>query len=254
MTCIKELSEELDVSIDRIRSRILPLLKGNQLLIDWFFQCIGPDKCDGSKDEFETLDLRKSNEITDDDVEMFEHIPQSEIINDPSDNPCHIRYINGRMFYGNRITIPAKLSFGVRPCSSPSKASMEVDKAYLIGQKDKTSQYRCIHNIKQFGDSKMRDISKNHVEFDQMGNGVALDDIENSDDEQQNHCTSSPLEEKNSFDEDAENSAATYGPDQQLCDDNLLRAHSIRLNPSSHTSMFHGDIELLNRLRQPNDA
>lgn len=248
LTCIKELSEETDVSLDRIRTRILPLLKGNQLLIDWFFQCIGPDKCDGTRDEFETLDLRKSNENADDDAETFEYIPQSEIVSDPNDNPCHIRFINGRLFYGNRITIPAKLSFGVNPCLSPSKNQTEVDKAYLIGARDKTQQYRCVHNIKQFGEQKMRDISKNHVEFDPMGNSVALDDIENSDDEQ-HHCSSSPVEEKNSFEEDTEN-AATYGPDQMLCDDALLRAHSIRLNPSSHASIYN-NAELLNRLRQP---
>lgn len=250
--CVKELSEEPDVSFDRIRCRILPLLKGNQLLIDWFSQCIGPDKCDGSKDEYETLDLRKSHEMEDDDGETYEYIPQNEIVSDPNDNPCHVRFINGRLFYGNRITIPAKLSFGVSPCVSPSKHSSEIDRAYLIGARDKLHQYRCVHNIKQFGDRKMCDISKTQAEFDQMGNSVALDEIENSDDEQP-HCMLSPTdktEEKHSFDEDTENSA-TYGPDQMLCDDALLRAHSIRLNSSSHAHMFSANIELLNKLKQP---
>lgn len=33
LTCLKELSEDPDVTIEKIKAKILPLLKGNQLLI-----------------------------------------------------------------------------------------------------------------------------------------------------------------------------------------------------------------------------
>lgn len=36
--CLTELAEMKDVTMDKIRSTILPLLKGNTLLINWFLQ------------------------------------------------------------------------------------------------------------------------------------------------------------------------------------------------------------------------
>lgn len=252
MACFKELSEESDLTIERIRSRLIPLLKGNHLLLDWFLQCIGPDKLDSSTDEYETLILRKGNDIIDEDAETFEYIPQSEIANDPNDNPCHIRYMNGHLFYGNRFPLPAKLSFSMNPCSVLSTETAEIDKQYFPASgSERMNQYRCVHNIKQFGDSKIRDISKNHADFDHM----AGDEIENSDDEP--NCLT-PNEEKYGFDEDIEHNppavvttVASVG-DHALCDDLLLRAHSMRLNPSIHTSsMTINNIELLNRLRHP---
>lgn len=36
--CLSELAEEEDVTMEKIESRIMPLLKGNQFLVDWFKQ------------------------------------------------------------------------------------------------------------------------------------------------------------------------------------------------------------------------
>lgn len=243
------------MTIERIRTRILPLLKGNQLLIEWFLQCIGPDKCESSKDEYETLVLRKGTESFDDD--QFECIPHSEIMPDPNDNPCHTRYLNGRLFYGNRFPLPAKLSFGAVPCSSISSDSTEADRQYLIGGSSKTITYRCVHNIKEFADNKMRD--RNHSELE-PAEKMGTNDIENnSDDEQQQNVSPHvvKVEEKGNFDDEHEAlaaaslaNAAANANEHTLCDNVLLRAHSIRLNPALHTSL-HMNAELLNKLKPP---
>lgn len=255
--CLKELSEEPDVTIERIRTRILPLLKSNQLLIEWFLQCIGPDKCESSKDEYETLvQLRKGNETFDDD--QFECIPQSEIWQDPTDNPCHIRYLNGRLFYGNRFPLPAKLSFGAVPCSRMATDAIDVDRQLAIGGTNRTVMYRCVHNIKEFADNKMRD--RNHSELEPVV--VVCNEIENNysdEEQQQRNCITSPtikVEERSSCEEDIEISSAVsanakvaVASEHTLCDNTLLRAHSIRLNPALHSSLVHMNAELLNKLK-----
>lgn len=233
VACLKELSEDPNVTIDRIRSKVVPLLKGNQFLIDWFYQYVAPDKCESSKDEYETLVLRKGNDSFDDN--QFEYIPQSEILPDPNDNPCHIRYMNGRLFYGNRFPLPAKLSFGATPCSTTSVESHEDNKQMLMGSGNKSSQYCCVHNIKEFADSKMRE--KHHSELEHIGY------IDNSDEDY-----STPLDKMDDniyVDEDVEYKYSDY----VLCDNTLLRAHSIRLNPSLHTSLVHSNADLLSKLK-----
>lgn len=248
MACLKELSDEPDVTIERIRQRLVPLLKGNPLLLDWFLQCIGPDNVDNAKDEYETVLMRKGNDCLDDDAESFEYMPQSAFAMDPTENPCHIRYMNGRLFYGSRFPLPAKLSFSAVPCSLAAAAAAAND-----GERppsincDKSNQFRCMHSIKSFGDSKMRDFNKNHVDCELVGN----DELEMSDDERP--C-GTPNEEKMSIDEDVEHTSpvagTSHGSEHTLCDEALLRAHSIRLNPSVHATLMHANSELLNRLKQ----
>lgn len=248
MACLKDLSEEPDVTIERIRQRLVPLLKGkNPLLLEWFLQCIGPDHLDSTKDEYETLLVRKGNDCIDEDAETFEHVPQSAIAMDPNENPCHIRYINGHLFYGNRFPLPAKLSFSAMPCNVEPTAVFNEPERITSVTCDKTTQYRCAHSIKSFGDCKMRDLNKNHAEFDHAGN----EEIEVSDDERP--CTT-PLDDKHCIDEDVEHTSPTAGSshtsEHLLCDEMLLRAHSIRLNPAVHTTLAHTNQELLNRLKQ----
>lgn len=243
---MKELSEDPDVTIDRIRLKVLPLLKGNQLLIDWFLQCIAPDKCESGKDEYETLVLRKGNESFDDD--QCEYIPQSEIASDPNENPCHIRYMNGRIFYGNRYPLPAKLSFSATPCSSSAVDLIEPEKQLHMGSGDKVLHYQCTHNIKEFADSKMRD--RHHSELEHTGISGSIEDIDNSDDEQHYTIAADKIDEKTNADEET---SEPINPtcDHVLCDNNLLRAHSIRLNPSLHTPLIHSNVDILNKLKQP---
>lgn len=246
--CLKELSEDEDVSIDRIRSRVLPLLKGNQLLIDWFLQSIGPDKCESTKDEYETLVLRKGNESFDDD--QFEYIPQNDIVPDPNENPCHIRYLNGRIFYGNRFPLPAKLSFSAIPCTSITSESTHEVKPLPIGSGTKSMKYQCVHNIKEFADSKMRE--RHHSELEHVCSGAPREEIENSDEEHQYIAPGDKVDDKQCLEDEVEQipqSIITAVNDHILCDNTLLRAHSIRLNPSLHATLVHTNADLLNKLR-----
>lgn len=242
--------------MERIKSRLLPMLKGNQLLIDWFMQCLGGGAMTPSnRDEYETLVLRKTHETVDDDSEMFEYIPQSEIVADPNDNPCQIRYMNGHLFYGNRFPLPAKLSFSMNPCNSNETTAETYAEPRQLNEKNEFSSYRCVHNIKQFGDSKIRDVTNNHVEFD--GNNVS-EEFDNSDDEQICITPVDKIDEKNSLEEEVEqtspitSTAANALSDQVLCDDFLMKAHSFRLNPATHTSIHNNNTDLLNRLKQNN--
>lgn len=42
--CLNELSDIVDLSMEKVRSTMLPLLKGNQLLSDWFLQIFPTEK------------------------------------------------------------------------------------------------------------------------------------------------------------------------------------------------------------------
>lgn len=244
MTCLNELSDEPDVTIERIRQRLVPLLKGNPLLLDWFLQCLGPDRLDITKDEYETLLVRKGNDAIDEDAEAYEYMPQSAFAIDPNENPCHIRYMNGRLFYGNRFPLPAKLSFSAAACSVPSVTDAE---RYAPINCDRINQYRCVHSIKSLGDSKMRDCNKIHVDCEH----AASDEIEGSDDERPDVAL---CDEKGHFDvEDVEHASptagASHGAEHALCGEALLRAHSVRLNPAAHAAV-HASSDLMGRLRQ----
>lgn len=262
--CLKELAEEDDVKVEKIRNKIVPLLKGNQLLVDWFLQCLGNETGENSntKDEYETISFRKAADTVDDDTEAYEHIPQSEIFPDPNDNPCHIRYMNGRLFYGNRLSFPAKLSFSTinsnatdidrggcaasKPTMCPKMKQHENEKE--SGPSTANVSYRCVHDIKEFGNMKVK--SRNQMEIDQMDNSTAEEGDDSEDDQQVVDVKlSNTLDDKPSTDK-VSDTVSTH----LLCDDKMLKAHGIRLNPSAHSSMNYNNVEMLNMLKPTLDC
>lgn len=246
LACLKELADEEDIKMEKIRSKVLPLLKGNQLLIDWFLQCLGNESLviDNKKDDYETITFRKVTETIDDDNELYEHIPQSEILPDPNENPCHIRYMNGRIFYGNRLSFPTKLSFSVNSsCNNLSNGSTNIP-TKSVDYTEITSKYRCVHDIKDFGDMKIRDKSRNPTEIDQMTGNSTTEEGEDSDDDQLCGNNTEKTYDKTT---QSERNAST----DILCDDLMLKAHAIRLNPSAHSSLFYSNTDLLNMLKPP---
>lgn len=255
LACLKDLAEDEDIKMEKIRNKIVPLLKGNQLLVDWFLQCLGNEPAENSntKDEYETISFRKATDAIDDDTEAYEHIPQSEIFPDPNDNPCHIRYMNGRLFYGNRLSFPAKLSFSAvnsnvaatdRGSCGASKSTTCTKPPKHEGERDQASaacaSYRCVHDIKECGSMKMQMKTRNSMEIDQTDNNTA-EEGEDSEDDQQIELKSNAHEDKCS---DA----------HLLCDDKMLKAHGIRLNPSAHSSVIYNNAEMLNMLRPSSDC
>lgn len=171
MACLRELSNEDDVKLEQIKTKIFPLLKGNPLLIEWFKQCF-PSEYEHPADEYESLGFHKAENThpADDESDVYENVNQSEIVADPVENPCNIRYLNGRVYYGSRILLPAKLSFLVVTASDQNninevaKTDIATAKTKEICSDNEADFYRCVHSIKQYGDNKMKECQKNHFE------------------------------------------------------------------------------------------
>lgn len=213
-------------------SAVLPLLKGNPLMIKWFMQCFPSDDSllDGTADidrEFESLNFYNASKIMD-DTDIYEHIPQSEILPDPIDNPCHIRYQNGHIYYGSKISLPIKLSFmpthaeyNVDDNESPEPIEncISSDKAIELEQ----LQYRCVHAIKPYGD---------HVLREQRGNELNISDLR-------------------SGNSDGQFSTAVCDPSTlpSCCDNMTLKAHATRLYPNANSTQLIKNSELLDRLK-----
>lgn len=183
MTCLRELSNEDDLKMEQVKAKIFPLLKGNPLLIEWFKQCFPHEtNYDHPADEYESLGFHKAENThqTDEENDVYENIHQSEIIPDPVENPCHTRYLNGRVYYGSRILLPAKLSFLV-VTASDQNAINEVAKSDMTSLKHRDSgsenetDYRCVHSIKQYGDNKMKECQKNQLETPDNSAGEDVD-------------------------------------------------------------------------------
>lgn len=263
LACLKELAEDEDIKMEKIRNKIVPLLKGNQLLVDWFLQCLGNEPAENSnaKDEYETISFRKATDAIDDETDTYEHIPQSEIFPDPNDNPCHIRYMNGRLFYGNRLSFPAKISFSAvnsnvaatdRGNCGASKSTTCTKMRHECERESASTacaSYRCVHDIKECGNMKIQMKSRNSLEIDQMDNNTA-EEGEDSEDDQQIELKINNVHEEKSMAEKCGDGNSVH----LLCDDKMLKAHGIRLNPLAHSSIIYNNAEMLNMLRPSADC
>lgn len=90
----------------------------------------------------------------------------------------------------------------------------------------------------------MRD--KHHSELEHIGCNGTNEEIENSDEDQQQV-------ERNDDRNDIETNDGDHATTSNiLCDNTLLRAHSIRLNPTLHsTSLHQSNADILNKLKPP---
>lgn len=255
--CLRDLSEDPDLNLDHIKSKLLPLLKGHQLLVNWFLECIGDSSIiDSAPSDYETLVCRKPTDAIDDETDTYENIPHSEIQPDPIENPCSLRYMNGGIYYGNRTFSPAKLSFTVNTegeisgdddCGHERRTTEEA--ATMVEAKDGHAlsfKYRCVHEIKQIGDARIRDQSK--CPSDSDTNAIGCDDGDDSEDENLRNIAVDVGDYRNS-DAIIESSYAPSAHSKNLCEDILLKAHGIRLNPSFHSSITFNNNEMLNMLK-----
>lgn len=187
MTCLNDLSDEDDLKMDKVKLKILPLLRGNQLLTDWFLECFPDERpSEITLTDYETLtNLRKEVNNIADTTEVYEYIPPNEILADPIENPCQLKYMNGRICYGNRIILPAKLSFlvtnhmehmpntssivGITPLHQQPQLQLEqeaVDNNDNHNVMNNDNIYTCVHNIKQYGDNKLKEYQKSNSDID----------------------------------------------------------------------------------------
>lgn len=226
----------------------MPLLKGNPLLIEWFQQCF---PCENMTvvpvKEYESLNFHKATE-TMEDTDVYEHIPQTEILPDPIDNPCHIRYINGRIYYGSRILLPAKLSFLVANARDQEEITNAakpntIDLTSPVHQTEETTNsYRCVHGIKQFGDIKLKEQQRIHFENELNFNGHGSTDDSDRTDDELSKSVNTRSDERNAF--ETLDTLQTH-----CCDDMTLKAHALRLNPNAHSSELIKSSDLLELLK-----
>uniref|UniRef100_A0A182M2J7 Myb-like domain-containing protein n=1 Tax=Anopheles culicifacies TaxID=139723 RepID=A0A182M2J7_9DIPT len=112
--CLNELSNEPEVTMEQVKTKVLPLLKGSTLLTEWFLQLFPDERPpESSISEYEHIAMKKypTNDSNCDAASVYEHISYIETLSDGPENPCAsngIRYIQGRIFQG---ALPARLTF-----------------------------------------------------------------------------------------------------------------------------------------------
>lgn len=143
--CLNDLSNESNLTMDRLKAKVLPLLKSNALLTDWFMQLF--DKpIESLSEEYETVHIKKSLSDSDSSIDNYEEIHSNELIECPNIddlNSCGVKYKNGKLMYQGTL-LPAKISFLAH--EAPTIISMRTDKTSL-----------CLHQIRkhvQFNDPK----------------------------------------------------------------------------------------------------
>lgn len=220
--CINELSNDTNVTMDTMKLKILPLLKGNQLLIDWFLEIFPSERIpESTTDEYESLIIK--NNLTDDgtDTECYETILQNDLMPDPVENsPCGTKYIQGRIHYGSRFPLPGRLSFLAFDEETTSIQHIEPSTTTATAPINE-----CIHAIRKTGDEKLLEMNLTNSEIISSLN--AIHGNENDDDDNETEIL------------------------PNLCNTTVLRAHGIRLNPAVHGSNITNPAEVLKILTIP---
>lgn len=146
-TCLNELSNDPELNLEKLKNKILPLLKGNQILIEWF---LGIFEAPSSNDEHETLHLKK--QLNDSDIcdYSYEEMQSQDLIESDSNSfsTCGVKFINGKIMYRCKTLLPAKISF--------LAGDLTDDKLQSIKAKDEKTLL-CVHEIRK------------HVQFSDKG-------------------------------------------------------------------------------------
>lgn len=235
--CLKELTMEPDLKMEQIKAKVLPLLKGNPLLIEWFLQCFSTEQYpDSPVDEYEYLNLRKAIEILD-DPDVYEELSPNQICSDPVDNPCHLKYLNGRIYYGNRTLLPGKLSFMDSDKANDQTGKTDLERESSSSQnseqqqQQQQSRYRCMHSIRQYGNAKIKEHQRTHSDVEMNCSSISGEEHDPNDDVPKRQQTNAKDSLNKSFGSDV----------SDCCDDITLKAHAIRLNPTAHGSTINAE-------------
>ncbi|XP_016988795.1 uncharacterized protein LOC108051259 [Drosophila rhopaloa] len=204
--CLSELAELPNVSMKKVENKIMPLLKGNQFLADWFVQQFPQGKPPKRiLSPVETINLHDVQNNT--SGEYTETIHEFLDVPTPSKPGCHLKYINGRIFYGAKILLPAKLSF--MAASIYNEQSHDVPSA-------SSESMTCAHGIRAQGEKLLSmaantdsDDAADRSEEDDASRALVIDTTG----DEQNSCSSI-----------------------EMCDEAGLKAHAIRLNASLYTN------------------
>ncbi|XP_017079177.1 uncharacterized protein LOC108113172 [Drosophila eugracilis] len=204
--CLSELAELPNVSMKKVENKIMPLLKGNQFLVDWFVQQFPQGKPPKRiLSPVETINLHDVQNNT--TGEYTETVQEFMDVPTPSKPGCHLKYINGRIFYGAKILLPAKLSF--------MAASIYNEQSH-DGPPASSESLTCAHGIRAQGEKLLSmaanadsDDAADRSEEDDASRALVIDTTG----DEQNSCSSI-----------------------EMCDEAGLRAHAIRLNASLYSN------------------
>lgn len=111
--CLNEMCNDPEITMERLKAKIMPLLKGNQLLTDWFLELFEKPP-ESLAAEFEMVYIKKSLSDSENSVDNFEEIHSKDLIECPNVdemNACGVRYKNGKVMYHHGTLLPAKISF-----------------------------------------------------------------------------------------------------------------------------------------------
>uniref|UniRef100_A0A034WK91 GON-4-like protein n=2 Tax=Bactrocera dorsalis TaxID=27457 RepID=A0A034WK91_BACDO len=224
--CLAELAEDPEVTMKKVETKILPLLKGNQFLIDWFLQQFTeakpPERIFSTPEHvnlkeveikpnlYETLN--DSHEVSAPCCELQQQQQQQN-----QTHNCQLRYINGRIFYGNKMTLPAKLSFMANNCQHETAAECNNEELLELQRPE------CVHGIREHGEKQLA------VAVDKAAANAAADCNSDDNDKSEEEDLSKVLIVDMPNDEDTSSSL-------EICDDTALRAHAMRLNPSYYAN------------------
>lgn len=115
---LNECANDPDITMEKLKQKIIPLLKSNRILIDWFTQLFEKDKgFDLIPTEHERVyykNLMQMCDNNDSSSELDEVIPPEvtdSVVDVNNEKSCGVKYVNGKIIYRDRIVLPAKLSF-----------------------------------------------------------------------------------------------------------------------------------------------
>ncbi|XP_075169020.1 gon-4 like protein muscle wasted [Haematobia irritans] len=220
--CLNELSEDPDVTMKKIETRIIPLLKGNQFLIDWFMQQFPksspPERLFSTPEHILNVKEQQSNRTVE-HVETITDLMESPSNEAQTQPACQLRYINGRIFYGSKMLLPAKLSF-----MAASFKENRRNPQITIAQSRETGG--CVHAIMEHGEKCLQSTT----EMVAVTTTTLNNDISDDPDKSEEEDISKVLVIDTTAEE--EDSCSLI----ELCDENALKAHALRLNPSYYGS------------------
>lgn len=202
LNTLSELSDDPNITMEKVKAKVLPLLKGNQFLTDWFLETFPSEKVPESL--INTPEVIKLKEIEGDNNDNYEIIPYSELISDTSENQsqsCQTKYINGRIFYGSKILLPAKLTFIAEEHTRRLNSMIAEESESIDHIED------CVHGVREYGENRLRKLMSGDNDSTTVTDEIVTNDL----------------------------------TIDQICDDNELKNHAIRLNPTLYSTASSGN-------------
>uniref|UniRef100_A0A336MFL2 CSON000955 protein n=1 Tax=Culicoides sonorensis TaxID=179676 RepID=A0A336MFL2_CULSO len=230
--CLNDLSSMENVTIEMVKDNILPLLKGNPLLIDWFQQMFASEKpIDCHESDSETLNCKKTTSENVDSIQVYEELVLSDNPTNTETPACGIRYYQGNIMYSGRTcTLPAKLSFLAHETVIQMEKKEQTAKK---NQKSKdTKPENCCHAVKSYAETRLQEKIKAVGSDKDVNSSQSSDEVENQlgseKDVKIKRELAIPVNENN------EDYYSTDDEQPKLVDPSTLKVHAIRLNPMVH--------------------